>query len=154
AYRNTHTGDLWVALGEVSDQPIPAMMDGWIFHPGYPLIHAQVTDGHLHLEQQRFRYLPSPPNGDRENTQTGQVPVQVRIHAGGNSQIQRLMLTARATSLQLPPDFESVLVNDGGHGFYRVRYDSKLLDRLLCRLPHGLAPIDRFNLVNDAWAAV
>jgi puromycin-sensitive aminopeptidase len=46
-----------------------------------------------------------------------------------------------------------VLVNAGGHGFYRVRYESDLLARLLDRLP-ALAAIERFNLVNDAWAAV
>jgi aminopeptidase N len=46
-----------------------------------------------------------------------------------------------------------VLVNAGGHGFYRVRYTGELLERLLARLPDGLAPIERFNLVNDTWAA-
>jgi puromycin-sensitive aminopeptidase len=44
-----------------------------------------------------------------------------------------------------------VLVNEGGHGFYRVRYSGDLLERLLGSLP-DLAPIERFNLVNDAWA--
>jgi puromycin-sensitive aminopeptidase len=154
AYRNTQTSDLWVALGEASGQPIPEVMDGWIFQPGYPLIHAMVTDGRLLLEQQRFNYLPSPSNGQQANEQMWQVPVQVRIYAGGKSQIQRLMLTDRSTSLQLPANFESVLVNDGGHGFYRVRYDSGLLERLLSRLPDGLSAIDRFNLLNDAWASV
>ncbi|MBI1913976.1 MAG: M1 family peptidase, partial [Planctomycetes bacterium] len=32
AYKNTQTEDLWNALGEASRQPIPAVMDGWIFH--------------------------------------------------------------------------------------------------------------------------
>jgi puromycin-sensitive aminopeptidase len=44
-----------------------------------------------------------------------------------------------------------VVVNAGGHGFYRVRYAPDLLDALLRRL-EALAPIERFNLVNDAWA--
>jgi puromycin-sensitive aminopeptidase len=51
------------------------------------------------------------------------------------------------------PTGASVLVNEGGHGFYRVRYSGDLLERLLARLPDGLAPIERFNLVNDTWAA-
>ena len=44
-----------------------------------------------------------------------------------------------------------MLVNEGGHGFYRVRYSDELLQRLLGALPE-LAAIERFNLVNDAWA--
>src|SRR5262249_58179258 len=46
---------------------------------------------------------------------------------------------------------ESVLVNEGGHGFYRVRYSGELLERLLGALP-SLGAIERFNLVNDSWA--
>jgi puromycin-sensitive aminopeptidase len=46
-----------------------------------------------------------------------------------------------------------VLVNEGGHGFYRVHYSPDLLARLVQGLD-GLAAIERFNLVNDAWAAV
>jgi puromycin-sensitive aminopeptidase len=44
-----------------------------------------------------------------------------------------------------------VVVNEGGHGFYRVRYDAELLGHLVARLP-ALAAIERYNLVNDAWA--
>src|SRR5262249_47030364 len=42
--------------------------------------------------------------------------------------------------------------NQGGHGFYRVRYETGLLQSLLDRLP-ALTAIERFNLINDAWAA-
>jgi puromycin-sensitive aminopeptidase len=154
AYRNTQTGDLWVALGESSGQPIPTIMDGWIFQPGYPLVHASVKDGRLYLAQRRFSYLPTSPSDQTGVSQCWQVPLQIRITAGGKSQIQRILLTDAETRLELPDNYESVLVNDGGHGFYRVRYDSDLLDRLLARLPDGLSAIDRFNLVNDAWASV
>src|SRR6185312_3754268 len=37
-YDNADTGDLWAALGHAAKQPIPAVMDGWIFAPGYPLV--------------------------------------------------------------------------------------------------------------------
>src|SRR5437016_9228730 len=35
AYANAETGDLWAALGRAANQPIPAVMDAWIFQPGY-----------------------------------------------------------------------------------------------------------------------
>ena len=40
-YDNAETTDLWKALGEASGQPIPEVMDGWIFHPGYPLVEVE-----------------------------------------------------------------------------------------------------------------
>ena len=61
------------------------------------------------------------------------------------------MLGASESRFDLPERAGAVLVNEGGHGFYRVRYSGDLLERLLGSLP-DLAPIERFNLVNDAWA--
>jgi puromycin-sensitive aminopeptidase len=79
--------------------------------------------------------------------------VQVRVSAGGNDRVERLLLTEPEARLELPADCDAVLVNEGGHGFYRVRYSPDLLARLLRRMPAGLAAIERFNLVNDSWAA-
>ncbi len=65
AFGNTETADLWRALGEASELPIPEVMDGWIFHPGYPLIDVEKTaEGRVVRRQRRFLYLgdesPSP----------------------------------------------------------------------------------------------
>ena len=38
AFGSTETGRPVGALGEASELPIPEVMDGWIFRPGYPLI--------------------------------------------------------------------------------------------------------------------
>jgi puromycin-sensitive aminopeptidase len=54
--------------------------------------------------------------------------------------------------LPVPDSLEFALLNPGGHGYYRVHYDPDLRRQLLARLPDGLLPIDRFNLINDAWA--
>jgi puromycin-sensitive aminopeptidase len=162
AYGNADTGDLWSALGEAASAPIPTVMDGWIFRPGYPLVSAGLERGELVLAQQRFTYLsspppplpwrPAPPRADA-SPQRWQIPVQVRVEAPGGGTVQRLLLGDTEARLPMPPGFTSVLVNEGGHGFYRVRYGGELLERLLARLPDGLAPIERFNLVNDTWAA-
>ncbi len=37
-FSNAETTDLWKALGIASGQPIPEMMDGWIFRQGFPLV--------------------------------------------------------------------------------------------------------------------
>ena len=157
AYANADTGDLWAALGHASGQPIPAVMDGWIFAPGYPLVSVSVEAEQLMLRQQRFTYLPQPLQwfGAAPATPAPaarwQVPVQLRIAVGGRDTVERVLLADPETRRPLPAGFDAVVANEGGHGFYRVRYDQRLRERLLSRLP-SLAAIERFNLVNDAWA--
>jgi puromycin-sensitive aminopeptidase len=157
-FGNADTGDLWSALGRASGQPIPAVMDGWIFSPGYPLVSARREGNELVLSQQRFGYLefgggseafpPKPPRDTQAAAQLWQIPIQLRIDADGT----RVLLEASEQRVKLPGTFTSVLVNAGGHGFYRVRYAPDLLEALVSRLD-ALEPIERFNLVNDAWAA-
>jgi puromycin-sensitive aminopeptidase len=81
------------------------------------------------------------------------VPIQLRVRARGADTSRRVLLAEGETRVRLPEGFESALVNEGGHGFYRVRYTPELRQRLLARLDDGLAPIERFNFLNDAWAA-
>ena len=156
-FANADTGDLWAALGRASGQPIPAVMDAWIFAPGYPLVSVGVEGHELVLRQQRFTYLPEPLRwwGAAPAAPAGpsrwQVPVQLRVTAGGRDTVERVLLTQPEVRRPLPDGFQSVVANEGGHGFYRVRYDGDLRARLLDRLP-GLGAIERFNLVNDAWA--
>ena len=128
-------------------------MDGWILQPGYPLVSARLEGGQLVLSQQRFTYLPEPLPGSMPaaQDQLWQVPVQVRITAAGRSATERRLLAGAETRLPVPERVDAVLVNDGGHGFYRVRYSGELLGHLLDALPE-IAAIERFNVVNDAWA--
>lgn len=163
AYENADTGDLWTALGHAAKQPVPALMDGWIFQPGYPLIGVSLEgSSRVRFRQERFSYLPASAlpalssgaeqaDARKEQAQRWQVPIQVRIMARGKASTHRLLLTEKETSVNVPEGVESVLVNEGGHGFYRVRYEPALLEPLL-RAPDKLAAVERFNLLNDAWA--
>ena len=156
AYGNADTGDLWISLGREAGQPVPEVMDGWIFRPGYPLLSVRLDHGsRLIIAQQRFTYLPTSTDGkapEKEVNQPWQVPIQIKLTANGKAETRRLLLSEKETQIQVPQDLESVLANEGGHGFYRVRYAPDLLERLVQLVPDGLAPIERFNLVNDAWA--
>ncbi|MBM4440919.1 MAG: M1 family metallopeptidase [Candidatus Rokubacteria bacterium] len=146
-FANTETVDLWAALGRAAKQPIPDVMNEWIFSPGYPLVSVRREGNELVLSQQRFTYV-----GGAEG-QRWKVPVQLRIEgADGAVTTPRVMLEGEEQRVPAPARFKRVLVNAGGHGFYRVRYEPALLDALVGRLD-GLAPIERFNLVNDTWAA-
>ena len=64
----------------------------------------------------------------------------------------RLLLDGREATLDLGGRVEWALLNEGGHGFYRVRYAPDLLAALGRNLGE-LKPVERFGLVNDSWAA-
>src|SRR6185295_13168245 len=105
----------------------------------------------LTIKQQRFSYLSDGQSRSLQD-QRWQVPLQMRITTAGKTNTSRLLLTEQETTVPLPHNWESILLNEGGHGFYRVRYASDVLDRLLNTGIDRLAVTERFNLINDAWA--
>jgi puromycin-sensitive aminopeptidase len=152
AYGNADTNDLWVSLGKIAKQPVPELMNGWIFQPGFPLVTATVSPlSELTIRQQRFSYL-SDEQSSPSKDQRWQIPLQMRVTAGGKTNTSRVLLTEKDTTVPLPHDWESILLNEGGHGFYRVRYAPDLLSRLLNAGIDRLAATERFNVINDAWA--
>ena len=152
AYGNADTSDLWVSLGKVAKQPVPELMDGWIFQPGFPLVTATVSaSSELTITQQRFNYLSEAPPGLLQDPRWN-IPLQIRVTSGGTRSTVRILLTKKDVTIPLPHDWESVFINEDGHGFYRVRYAPDLLRRLLDARVDSLAPSERFNFINDAWA--
>ncbi|MDH5667307.1 MAG: M1 family metallopeptidase, partial [Nitrospira sp.] len=149
AYGNADTKDLWISLGKAAQQPVPELMNGWIFQPGYPLVHARMAgDSELILTQKRFTYLPHQESED----QTWHIPIQLRLETEDSVEHHRLLLTETDMRIPLPSTPRQLVVNEGGHGFYRVHYETSLLTRLINAGLDHLAPTERFNLVSDAWA--
>jgi puromycin-sensitive aminopeptidase len=148
AYANADTNDLWTALGAVASQPVPELMNGWIFQPGFPLVTAELCTRELRLSQQRFSYLAQASAAE----QFWQIPVQIRLVVGDRTEHRRLLLAERETSIELPVGVTSVFINEGGHGFYRVHHRGPLLEQLLDQGLDRLAAIERFALVSDVWA--
>ncbi len=144
-FANAETTDLWKALGDAARQPIPEIMDGWIFRPGYPLVTVEPDGSGLRISQRRFTYLGSESDGQ------WRVPVLLRASVKRGIVEKHLLLDDRELAVPLPAAPDWVVVNAGGPGFYRVRYGGPLLKKLLGALAR-VAPIDRFNLVSDGFA--
>jgi len=146
AYANTETNDLWDAIEETSGRPVRRMMDSWIWQPGFPLVSAElVDDGHLTLRQERFGF------GTDVADATWVVPVHVRIDGETHT---TLIESSEPVTVALDARPDLVVVNAGGHGFFRVTYGSNLRSRLAD--PAALAQLDtleRYSIVDDAWAA-
>jgi puromycin-sensitive aminopeptidase len=144
AYGNTETGDLWDAIEEANPSvPVRALMDSWIWQPGYPLITARLDGSELVLDQHRFAYT------DTDDATVFVVPIHLRVD-GVESKM--LMKDAQAR-VALESADANVVVNAGGHGFVRVAYDNTLRSRLSARLT-DLSVVERYNLVDDTWNAV
>jgi len=149
AYGNAETTDLWDALEESTRQPARALMDTWIFQPGYPVISVEKQGRSICLTQRIFRYLRDGSDQDRK----WHVPIFLRAGTKSGVVQKTLLLTEREQSIEFDDAADWVVVNAGGHGFYRVRYSAELLDALKRGLQNRLSAVERFNLVNDTWAA-
>ncbi|MGZ8518859.1 MAG: M1 family metallopeptidase [Candidatus Binatia bacterium] len=149
AYANAETTDLWDALEESTQQPVRALMDSWIFQPGYPLVSVEISGRTLRLSQQIFRYLHDGSDSERR----WHVPIFLRAGTPAGVVSKTLLLTEKAQQVAFDAPVDWVVVNAGAHGFYRVHYSQELLAALRQGLTTQLTAVERFSLVNDAWAA-
>jgi puromycin-sensitive aminopeptidase len=160
-YGNTETTDLWDAIEATSGQPVRQMMDSWIFQGGYPVVGVDLVDGStLRLTQERFRYDDGEP-GHEDHPGGGDrwlVPVIVEygssVGAGSATTVERHILDQLEADIPLSFAPDWVVVNAGGSGFYRVRYTPELLRALVRRGPNHLTSLERYGLVDDAFASV
>jgi len=124
--------------------PVRRLMDSFIWQPGYPLVSANVRGNELVLQQCRFTFDNNP------DATLWVVPIHVRI---GNTET-KVLLDGDEITVPLADPNAVVVVNAGGHGFYRVSYSSELRVRLSASAIANLNTIERYNLVDDAWNAV
>jgi puromycin-sensitive aminopeptidase len=154
-YSNTETNDLWDAIEESSKQPVRDMMDSWIFQEGHPLVSVELDKSgkSLTFKQQRFLYASADDAAKGSDT-LFHVPIMIKVKVGKSVVSQKFLLTGPTHTLNFEDKVQHVVVNEGGHGFYHVHYSPDLLRVLTLKRDETLEPIERFNLVNDTWAAV
>src|SRR3954453_9546070 len=143
SYGNTDTGDLWDAIEHTSGEPVRRIMDSWIWQPGYPLVSARSDGAGLGLDPRRFTFDP-----EAAASSLWAIPISVRQ----GDRDDRVLLDGDET--RLPLGEGAVLVNAGGHGFYRVAYSDELRERITDTRFAGMSTLERYNLVDDAWNAV
>jgi puromycin-sensitive aminopeptidase len=148
AYGNTETHDLWDALEEETGEPVRRTMDAWIFQPGYPAISVSLDGDRVRFSQRRF--LPSRDDDDT----TWPVPLTVRQVSGEREQVDRILIEGDGAEIELLAPDAVVVANAGSASFVRVWYDDELRSRVVDRAMEVLSPIERYGLVDDAWAAV
>ena len=133
------TVDLWAALSDASGQPVDEIMDTWILQGGHPIVRVENET----ITEAPFSY--GPQTGDSSIGEIWKIPLLTRPL--DNSEITAQILD---TSAAIAP---STLVNAGGWGTYRTSYGPSELAQIAAVL-QDLAPLERFTLIADTWAAV
>ena len=163
AYGNTETTDLWDAIEATSGQPVRSIMDSWIMQGGHPLISVDlVNDGRtLRLSQHRFGYAGdlgegTGPAAAHDDTAEWIVPIIIsqRTMPDGVITFEKVLLDQRSMDIDLVEPALWVLANTEGTGFYRVNHAPQLLAALVAHAQTDLSPIERYGLIDDAWAGV
>ena len=158
AYGNAETTDLWDAIetelsSSVEAVPARQIMDSWIFQGGFPLISVELASNGttLTISQERFEYA----GGEEAPAQQWMVPLRYRWKpTGGEPVTNKILLDTETTEIELPEHADWVVANAEAASFVRVSYPPETLDRLAEVALEFLSPVERYALVDDAWAAV
>jgi puromycin-sensitive aminopeptidase len=147
SYSNTETSDLWDALERSSGRAVRTIMDTWINQGGYPLVRVD-EDGSL--SQSPFSYSGEPGGAIGS---CWQVPVLTRSLDDPDPDPRPILLSRERHPADAGGHASSgLVVNAGGSGYYRVSYPTTMVERLAAGMA-DLAPLERYNLVSDTWAA-
>ena len=116
------------------------------------------------LRQQRFLFDDEGADAATVGDTRWAIPVGVRqvvpgrTDAGsatvGAHRSRRRCSTRTSCGSPCSRPTRSVVVNGGGHGFFRVAYDDALRTRLAAAALRELSTVERYSLVDDTWAAV
>ncbi|KAA0199835.1 hypothetical protein HAZT_HAZT007880 [Hyalella azteca] len=154
-YSNTCTEDLWKALADASGKPVEKVMSPWTRQSGFPMVSVEAqTEADsitLHVSQTRF-FL----NGSKDSSNAlWAVPIDVACSM--DDKIRCILLDKSSATLELPAMSPNdwIKINAGACGFYRTKYSSDLLKRLVPQLSNQTLPtLDRINILDDLLAMV
>jgi aminopeptidase N len=153
AYANATSADLWAAItakSAASGRDVQAFANKWTQQPGFPLLDASMSckDGAqlLTLKQSRLSLRPG-----YVPQQSWNLAVLVSQPLQKDKAVQTTFVTLQPKQLDAGKCGEPVLVDVGGGGYYRVRYDDAMTKALDANAATIAMP-DRLRLMADSWA--
>lgn len=150
AYSNAEERDLWTSMEsearhERKRVPVLKVASYWINKPGYPVVSVRAGRNAFMLSQSRFCI-------DSEGLKRSRWPIVIRYIMAGKWGDRRLLMSN--ASLSIPRSGASwIKLNHRQNGFYRVRYEGKLLDEVGEAIKaRKLSDIDAWGVENDLFA--
>ena len=166
---NATADDLWGALGEASGEPIVELANAWIRRTGYPVVSVAGAleaggDGAPTLVLEQRRFFSDPAARESGPATRWLIPMVIRYRDDEGVKQQRVLFgeaSARVT-LAARGRIRWLVANAGAAGFYRCRYDERLLgaigravsDDAAAAARDEVQPIERMAVVSDQWALV
>lgn len=169
SYGSATTADLWSAIQQQMNSQlnneinIAQIMNTWTKQAHYPLITVQLHDQtHLAITQNRFLLNDvgsANANADNNNNTTiWSIPIHILIQNDmgevNQNNIKKTIFDQKSTLLEFEPDeLQECIIkfNDRKCGFYRVKYDPLLFDRLVSNYKK-LSVENQLDLLNDTFA--
>lgn len=154
AWRNATSGAFLDSIGSISKQGVTKAFSTFLEQSGVPLVTVDLKcdkQATLVLSQQRSLPLGSEGSAD----QAWEIPVCVRYASDGSVHRDCLLLTSRTMEWGLPNAKSCpawVQANAEGSGYYRVRYQGGLLQRLLADGGKNLSPEERVSALGNVSA--
>jgi alanyl aminopeptidase len=152
---NATASDFEAAMGRVANRDVGTIFNSFLDQPGVPEITASLKCGTkpaVELSQKR-----SLPIGSQAKAQSWRIPVCVAYEANGSVHRQCSMLDDPRSSIELTEAQTCpawILLNDGEAGYYRVAYQSDLLNKLLAGRGTHLSVAERVGVLGDVDALV
>lgn len=152
-FANADTTDLWDAIEAETGEPVRRIMDSWIFQGGFPLVTVALSaDGkQVTFTQERFGY----DGGDPAPSQTWSIPLRYRWKPVGAEPItERVLIDDDSVTIELGAEADWLIANAEGASFVRTAYPADTLEQLADDAQETLHAVERYALVDDAWATV
>jgi aminopeptidase N len=146
-YSNTTTADLWSALEKSSGKPVAALSAGWTEQPGLPvvMVKSDCIGGRQIVTLTQERFTVRDP-GAQPLSWT--IPV-AWFNTARPAAAHHTLLENAPTNIVLPDCSDTVKLNAGDFGYYRVAYEPAWYQKVKII---GLPPADQLDLLSDTWA--
>ena len=133
SYGNTTTTDLWDSLEKISGKNISGMMHNWINKQNYPLVVIKSHGpNHLKIKQKVFTF------GNTDTDTIWSIPLTDDIILDQKKII-------------IPKSLIQTKINSNATGFYRIHYDTSILDHLIQNRSRDLSELDIISILSDMY---
>ncbi len=149
-FSNTTTADLWSALARAAHKPVAEIAASWTEQPGLPLLTLTPEDGSLTISQKRFTVHQTDPK-----PLFWKIPILWEAFVPNEKATapHSYLLAEHSATLPAAKPAQTINLNAGGVGYYRVKYSDVNFARLLAAAPQ-LPDAAQVCLLSDAWALV
>ncbi|EDV26424.1 uncharacterized protein TRIADDRAFT_22803 [Trichoplax adhaerens] len=155
-YSNAQTEDLWESLEGATQKPVNKVMSSWTRQMGYPVVSvsAKHSGQSVELEISQSKFCADGQLDSSHENYEWLIPMVI-ANGSNNKQPVKIILDEKSKSVTLQDVKQDdwVKINFGQFGFYRVRYTSDMLLKLVPAVANKvLSPRDRLGLQNDTFA--